>query len=550
MDKLDFERMINPLSDIISDIENDMLVDIINRIDNYDGVKGSLKWYTDKLTELKLLDKNSKKIFENNKKYLERVIKDIAENCGYKVDNLDKLQEYFKNGKIDINPMTLFESTSINKMINEAIKDTNNIMNLIQTKAIEGTNKAYKDILNKAYIEISSGIYTYTESIRRALDSYGKTGIKAAHYESGGTLSIESVVRRDVITRMNKLVGDTELEHAKDLGTNLVYVDQHLGARVRTKYTKNDYEAHDEWQGKKYMIDGSSEKYPNLKEVTGYGEMLGLKGLNCYHNMRPTWEWEKIDDKLDSLKNKRVKDLADNMRAYERKIRELKRRKNIAKETNDINELKKINIKQKEINAKYNDWLKENKLTRDYNREYVSLNKNKILFYNKTNILESTNGVYKAYEENNNENLLVINKNGEKLGEINTINSSSSVGYSEEQKALMKGHNRDLIAIHNHPQNHTFSLQDIKETFNSKALSGIIVTTDDYNYYFFPKMSDMNMNEIQLKYFMNWLEKEMANCNDKMFEKFPKLSNNEHNHLSFEEIFKKLEWNYGRERKK
>ncbi len=35
-------------------------------------------------------------------------------------------------------------------------------MNLIQTKAIEGVKETYKDVLNSAYIETSSGIYTYT----------------------------------------------------------------------------------------------------------------------------------------------------------------------------------------------------------------------------------------------------------------------------------------------------------------------------------------------------------------------------------------------------
>ena len=128
----------------------------------------------------------------------------------------------------------MFKSESINNLINEALKDTENIMNLINTKAIESTKESYMKILNKAYIETTSGIYTYTESIRRGIKEMAKEGIKGASYESGKTISIEAVVRRDVITRMNKLVGDCELEHAKELGTNLVYVDQHLGARVRT----------------------------------------------------------------------------------------------------------------------------------------------------------------------------------------------------------------------------------------------------------------------------------------------------------------------------
>ncbi len=60
----------------------------------------------------------------------------------------------------------------------------------------------------------------------------------------------------------------------------------------------------------------------------------------------------------------------------------------------------------------------------------------------------------------------------------------------------------------------------------------------------------MNMNENQLNYFMKWLEGELSVKNDNMLARYPKLTNNEHLHLSYEEIFKKLEWKYGRERKK
>lgn len=372
MTKLEFQRLLTPLVDIMNNIELDMIHNILNRIENYNDVKGTLKWLTDKLNETKLLDKDNFKILKSNKKELKKVIKDLAENCGTYIENFDNLEKYYNNGLLDINPVELYDSVSINNLINEAIKDTDDIMNLIQTKAIEGANEEYKNILNKAYIETASGVYTYQESIKNALDEFAKKGISAAHYKNGKTLSIESVTRRDVITRMNKLVGDVELQHAKELNTNLVYVDQHLGARVRTPYTKEDYEVHAEWQGKKYMIEGSNDKYDNLYEKTGYGEMLGLKGINCYHNMRPTWEWEEILPQIDLEKNKQQYEKLQQMRAYERKLRNLKRERIINKIEENKTEYTKSNKKLSEVSKKYNNWLKENDLTRNYNREYVS----------------------------------------------------------------------------------------------------------------------------------------------------------------------------------
>ena len=171
---------------------------------------------------------------------------------------------------------------------------------------------------------------------------------------------------------MNKLVGDCELEHAKELDTNLVYVDQHLGARVRTPYMKNDYEAHCEWQGKKYMIDGSNDKYDNLYEKTGYGEMLGLKGINCYHNMRPTWEWEEIPKQIDLKENARVREILDKRNYYARKIRTLKHKRLNSQILNDKEEYKKINNEYVYTDKQYNSFLEKNNLVRDYNKEYVN----------------------------------------------------------------------------------------------------------------------------------------------------------------------------------
>lgn len=372
MTKYEFDNLLKPLVNIYDEIELDIIKDMLTRLETYDDVQGTLKWYLEKLNDLKSFERSNQKLINNNKKKIEKVLRSIVEKSGTKVDNFDKLEEYFNKGLIKNNPNILYNSTSINNLISEAFKDSSNIINLINTTAIEGANKVYRDIINKAYIETGSGIYTYSESIRRALKSFAKDGIKIVNYESGVSLTIESAIRRDVVTRVNKLVGDCEIEHAKELDTNLVYVDQHLGARTRTKYMKHDYEAHEEWQGKKYMIVGSSKEYPNLYEKTGYGEMLGLKGINCYHHMRPTWEWEKIPDRIDEIENKERYELLQRQREYERNIRGLKRARLIAKETDDNEYLSKVNKKMKVVNMNFDNWLEKHKLTRDYNREYLT----------------------------------------------------------------------------------------------------------------------------------------------------------------------------------
>lgn len=476
MNKIEFNNLLKPLISIYDEIELDLIKNIISRIDNYDDIKGNLKWYLDKLNEVNLLDDENKLIINKNKSDIKKTLKNMVESTGKHIDNFNLLNDYYNKELIKVNPLKLSSNNAINNLIREALKDSNDIMNLINTKAIEGAQESYKNILNKAYVETASGVYPYTESIRRALNDFAKEGIRAVHYDSGRTLSIEAVVRRDVITRVNKLVGDCEIEHAKELGTNLVYVDQHLGARVRTKYMKNDYEAHVEWQGKKYMIDGSSNKYPNLYEATGYGEMLGLKGLNCYHNLRPTWEWEKIPDVIDEVQNVKEYEKLQKQRSFERKTRELKRHKIIAQSINDKTELKSINKKLKLQNDKYNNWLKENNLTRDFNREFISNKINQIVFE------EEYFTDFKNLDISK-EHLIYYNlETGKMVGNIVTGSNNKVQPDIKTKTQLLFAKSDSLMAVHNHPRNTSFSLTDMITFNNSKELGAIAVRTDNYIY--------------------------------------------------------------------
>lgn len=388
MDKITFDRLIKPLVDIYDEIELDIIRDILNKLESYNSVSGSIEWYLEKLQDLGALKRNTLNILKKDKSKINKVLKEVISDSS-QIDSMEKLQSLFDNKLLDRSPLEIFNSASINNLINNATKDVNDIMNLIDSKVLEGTDEAYKKILNKAYIETSSGVYSYQESIRNALKEFAKEGIDAGHYANGRSISIEAIVRRDVITRTNKLTGDITLETAKEIGTNLVYVDQHEGARIRTPYMKNDYEAHAEWQGKVYMIDGSNDKYDNFYEKTGYGEMLGLKGINCYHDFRPFFEGEKVPKRITEEDNKEQYELFEKQRSFERRIRELKREKEIYKSI-DKDEYKKVSNKLKNKNNEYDEFLKQNDLRRDYSREYIASYKTSetsILKENKSDVL-------------------------------------------------------------------------------------------------------------------------------------------------------------------
>ena len=177
MKKYDFDKLLKPLIQIYDEIELDIIKNILNKLGKYSKVQGSLEWYLEKLTELKALEKENLKVILKDKDAIQKELEKIIENVEFKVDNLDKLKSYYDKGLIEVNPTDLYNSSSIKSLMSEALNDCTTIMDLINTKAIEGSNMAYRNIINKAYVETASGIYTYSESIRNALKEFAVQGI-------------------------------------------------------------------------------------------------------------------------------------------------------------------------------------------------------------------------------------------------------------------------------------------------------------------------------------------------------------------------------------
>lgn len=502
MDKIQFDRLLKPLTNVYDNIELDLIKNILDSLDNYNNVQGSMKWYLEKLADLGTIDRKNIEVFKKNKTKIRKCLDNIIETGSKSSYYLDKLEEYNNNDKLSIDISTLYKSDSFNKVVKEALKDTYDITDLIQTKALESVKEEYKNILNQAYIETASGIYTYQESIRKALDKFADVGITMATYSSGVKIGIEAVVRRDVITRVNKLIGDIDIENTKALKTNLVYVDQHLGARTRNKYTKNDCEAHAEWQGKVYKIAeydeklypyGSNKDYPNFLISTGYGKMLGLKGINCYHNFEPFFNWEKVPEQIDLKENEKKYNLLQQQRAYERKIRKLKRKKLVE---DDPDKKKVLNNQLSSVHDEFDKFLEDNKLNRDYSREYVTprmknieklsgdnstgtdIKVNKSFLGNisnqnyKSELLKYENMIYK----NETESAIMI----EKTGDIFRFDGTSDY-------VNINGDFADALITHNHPSykgeiGGSFGKDDFNLLVNHQDIKELRVVDEKYCY--------------------------------------------------------------------
>ena len=143
-----------------------------------------------------------------------------------------------------------------------------------------GAAEAYRDCLDYAYMQVMTGAVDHNTAIRNATRRLTEGGLQFVDYASGVRCHADVAARRAVLTGLSQMTGKVSEHNAAELGTDIVEVDAHAGARPD----------HAEWQGKWFSLSGKSKKYPSLKAVTGYGTVTGLKGANCRHDFYPVIE--------------------------------------------------------------------------------------------------------------------------------------------------------------------------------------------------------------------------------------------------------------------
>lgn len=198
-----------------------------------------------------------------------------------------------------------------------------------------GLADAYVEACDLAQMQVSTGVLDYNTACRQAVRAVSGSGVScidyAIGYESGFALSVRSAVQMAVRTGTNQLCGHINEQIALDIGTDLVEVTAHAGARPD----------HALWQGGVYSLSGKSLKYRSLKSATRYGEGDGLAGWNCRHmffayvegaprmySKERMAEINALDKKIITWNGRNMSyyDATQKARAYERSILVSKRK--------------------------------------------------------------------------------------------------------------------------------------------------------------------------------------------------------------------------------
>lgn len=332
-----------------------------------------------------------------------------------------------------LNPTALKQSKSMWQILEAtALKTHYNLSNLTMTTANTAQTQFYK-AMNKAYMEVSTGVKSYSESI---IDTIKEVSVQGAYiqYPSGQHRSIESAVRTNIITSVNQTCGKLQLMRAEELEWDLMELTAHSGARPE----------HANWQGK--IVSRSGKKgYLSLDDI-GYGTATGFKGVNCMHDWRPYYKGSTktyTDKELKEMANETViyngkeyskYDASQIQRKMERQIRQDKKdiagfQGTLTSNTKDAKliedtktQLLNAQNKLKQHNSILNDFTEQTKFRKDYSRLYVGTTKANDIPEFKQNLLRQQEKIYREKE------LKQLAEETNKLASIYTSNKSKWSG--------------------------------------------------------------------------------------------------------------------------
>ena len=160
-------------------------------------------------------------------------------------------------------------------------KTLGTMRNLVSTTA-NTTQTAFLQACDRAYMQVSSGAFSYQDAIRMAVRDLADGGAYIT-YPTGHRDRIDVAVRRCVLTGVGQTAAAVAKKRAEDSGCQYMELTAHGGARPE----------HARWQGQLVQIQGKRTrkvidglKVFTLEEI-GYGDGRGFKGWNCRHNWHP-----------------------------------------------------------------------------------------------------------------------------------------------------------------------------------------------------------------------------------------------------------------------
>lgn len=311
---------------------------------------------------------------------IKEIVEKLAEVSGMNVNDIYSLFEYSAKTNQDF-ARQFYKARGIsyipyaqNKVLKDQVRAIAEITareyaNISRTSAIGYTIKdldgnitfkdissAYKDIIDKAILNVSQGKTTYQQEMRKAIKQIGQSGLKTIDYESGRSVRLDSAIRQNTLEGLRTLTNQIQEQFGEEFGADGIEVSHHI----------NSAPDHiDTVDGKQFSLNGdrvvNGKLYRDFNTVNNSLDRQ-VSTLNCRHYIfsivlgvnKPQYTDKQLEE--DKKKNKQGFDFEGKhysnyegeqlQRLIEREIRKQKDIQILAKASGD-KEL--VNISQLKI---------------------------------------------------------------------------------------------------------------------------------------------------------------------------------------------------------
>lgn len=325
-----YEPDVTQLLGLYQQLEDDIVADMVRRMLKMGFVSESTAYQAEVLQSAGILYEDILQMIADRTDASVAQVRALFEDAGVKTVDIDN-DTHEAAGEA---PADIRQDAGMKQVLEAGYRKTLGTMrNLVSTTA-NTTQTAFLQACDRAYMQVSSGAFSYQDAIRMAVRNLADGGAYVT-YPTGHQDRIDVAVRRCVLTGVGQTAAAVAKKRAEDSGCRYMELTAHGGARPE----------HARWQGQLVQIQGKRTrkiidglKVFTLEEI-GYGDGRGFKGWNCRHNWHPYYpglstpnytpeEIARLDEKSISYNGEKYTEyeISQMQRKGERKVRALKRR--------------------------------------------------------------------------------------------------------------------------------------------------------------------------------------------------------------------------------
>lgn len=312
------EKLVQMLIDRIEALNEDILTIIGTRIKQIGKLTPT---QVHQIQQMLMYDTDIDTIVQKLAEVTNMNVNDIYNMFEYSAKtNQDFAKQFYKARGISYIPYT--ENKALKEQIKAIAKITaKEYANISRTSAIGYTIKdlkgnlifkdissTYKDIIDKAILNVGQGKTTYQQEMRNAIKQIGQSGLKTLDYESGRSMRLDSAIRMNVLDGMRSLNNQLQEQFGEEFDYNMIQISHHTAPAV-------DHSTNNIAKGQ-YDIDGHQfAKIDILKQQILDGTEKNIKLEDIQGNrVKVNGKWYYDYDYINNLLNRQISTL--NCRHY------------------------------------------------------------------------------------------------------------------------------------------------------------------------------------------------------------------------------------------